>query len=178
LVLKYPRSMQGCSRVVQGLMSISTAICQPVQGLQGFFNLMHMRGEKGEGIKHYSLESNKVPLSLQSLHDQERRGEMPQQPLHNPCTTLARTLAQPAWRCVMPRVRPMTSTVDGPAYAPCPTCGGMVLTGTTLTGKLVALDTQGQSYVPLWLEQTPRPVLHESRGYQVHRCPGSPGTTQ
>ena len=57
-----------------------------------------------------------------------------------------------------------------PCYAPCEACGAAVLTGATETGALVALDPQVQSYVPLWLADTVRPVLHESRGYPVHRC--------
>ena len=57
-----------------------------------------------------------------------------------------------------------------PAYAPCPSCGAPVLTGATPAGERLALDTQVKSYVPLWLSETPRPVLHESRGYPVHHC--------
>lgn len=72
----------------------------------------------------------------------------------------------------MLRVRPIT-TAYGSCQAPCPQCGVLVLTGATVTGVLVALDTQVPCYVALWLSETPRPVLHASRGYPVHRC-GAP----
>jgi hypothetical protein len=57
-----------------------------------------------------------------------------------------------------------------PAYAPCPTCGVLVLTGRTPAGVQVAVDTHVQSYTVLWLPKAPEPLLHESRGYPVHRC--------
>ena len=57
-----------------------------------------------------------------------------------------------------------------PTYAPCPQCGALVLTGATLAGVLVALDTQVPCYVPLWLAETSKPTLHVSRGYPQHRC--------
>jgi hypothetical protein len=59
-----------------------------------------------------------------------------------------------------------------PCHAPCPTCGALVLTGETTTGLLVVGEPNVKSYVPTWLPDTPRPVLHESRGYPVHRCGG------
>jgi hypothetical protein len=71
-----------------------------------------------------------------------------------------------------PTVEPPARAVreHPPCYAPCPTCGALVLTGETRQGEVVALDTQTRSYVPTWLPDTPRPVLDESRGYPVHQC--------
>ena len=57
-----------------------------------------------------------------------------------------------------------------PAYAPCPTCGVLVLTGETTRGEVLALDPHQRTYAPVWANDTPRPVLHESRGYPVHVC--------
>jgi hypothetical protein len=57
-----------------------------------------------------------------------------------------------------------------PCYAPCEACGMQVLTGETATGTRLALDTHIRTYTVLWLPDTPRPVLHESRGYPVHVC--------
>lgn len=70
----------------------------------------------------------------------------------------------------MPRPRPTPPAASVPCYAPCPQCGALVLTGETPAGVMVSLDTQVQNYVQLWLSETPRPTLHESRGYPVHRC--------
>lgn len=61
-----------------------------------------------------------------------------------------------------------------PAYAPCSQCGRLVLTGETLAGVMVPLETDRQSYVPVWHNDTPWPTLHESRGYPTHQCPAVP----
>jgi hypothetical protein len=56
------------------------------------------------------------------------------------------------------------------AYAPCSSCGVMVLTGMTDTGEAVMLDTHQRTYVALWLNHAPQPQLRASAGYPVHRC--------
>jgi len=55
-------------------------------------------------------------------------------------------------------------------YGPCAGCGAPVLRGVTSTGQAVTVEPTGQTYVVVWLEGTPQPVLHPSRGYPVHRC--------
>jgi hypothetical protein len=57
-----------------------------------------------------------------------------------------------------------------PAYAPCPTCGQMVLTGKTPDGRLVAPDTSVKTYCVRWTSGTPTPALCESSAYPVHAC--------
>jgi hypothetical protein len=57
-----------------------------------------------------------------------------------------------------------------PAYAPCPTCGQMVLTGKTPEGRLVALDTSAKTYCVLWLDRASVPQLRQSAAYPVHTC--------
>ena len=57
-----------------------------------------------------------------------------------------------------------------PCYAPCEACGGLVLTGRTLTGIRLALDTQVRTYTVYWAQGAPEPTLSESRGYPVHQC--------
>ena len=52
-----------------------------------------------------------------------------------------------------------TKPAPPPAYAPCPACGHLVLSG-------IATST----YAPDWDHGAALPRLHESRGYPVHRC--------
>jgi len=63
-----------------------------------------------------------------------------------------------------------TKTEPPPCYTPCEACGALVLVGRTTVGVVVALDTGIPTYTALWPPETPRPVLHQSRGYPVHRC--------
>jgi hypothetical protein len=57
-----------------------------------------------------------------------------------------------------------------PAYAPCPTCGVMILTGHTPSGQVVTVQPDVRMYVVVWENDTAQPVLHESRGYPPHQC--------
>jgi len=73
--------------------------------------------------------------------------------------------------------RPGRRTLDlPPCHAPCATCGALVLVGATQSGTRLALDVGIRTYTVLWLNGTPEPVLHDSRGYPVHRCPRWEGT--
>ena len=63
-----------------------------------------------------------------------------------------------------------------PAYAPCPACGLMVLTGQTRTGERLALDVHVPTWCVLWNTGEALPVLEQSRGYPVHGCVAGVGT--
>jgi hypothetical protein len=52
----------------------------------------------------------------------------------------------------------------------CPQCGVQVLTGQTPSGQQVTVEPDVQTYVVVWLEGAPQPVMHQSRGYPLHRC--------
>jgi hypothetical protein len=82
----YTRSMQGCSRVLQGLTCLFTALCKDVQGLQGCTYLSHAwQAYTGLNISPYKRSSGRILAIL------EQRVSTRQ----NAITTLARTLAQP-----------------------------------------------------------------------------------
>jgi hypothetical protein len=55
-------------------------------------------------------------------------------------------------------------------YYVCPHCGVQVLTGQTPSGQSVTVEPDVQTYVVVWPEGTPRPRMHESRGYPLHVC--------
>ena len=56
-------------------------------------------------------------------------------------------------------------------YGPCPQCGRPTLTGQTPSGQAVTVEPAAvQTYVVVWLEGRPQPVMHQSRGYPLHRC--------
>jgi hypothetical protein len=61
-----------------------------------------------------------------------------------------------------------------PCYAPCEACGVSVLTGSTVAGTRLALDTHIATYLVQWDQGAPAPRLVESRGYPVHRCAALP----
>ena len=52
----------------------------------------------------------------------------------------------------------------------CPHCGVQVLTGQTPSGLQVMVEPDVQTYAVVWHESTPQPVMHQSRGYPLHRC--------
>lgn len=76
---------------------------------------------------------------------------------------LAPTAAVPTTR--RPQKAPPT-----PCYAPCAACGVEVLTGSTLDGTRVMLDTRRTTYTVLWLPDTSMPQVAQSRAYPVHEC--------
>jgi hypothetical protein len=57
-----------------------------------------------------------------------------------------------------------------PAYAPCEACGALTLRGDTAAGRRLALDVQVPCYTMRWDTGAPRPLVHASRAYPVHRC--------
>ena len=63
-----------------------------------------------------------------------------------------------------------TKPAPPPAYAPCPACGHLVLSGIATSGVQLALDVDVRTYAPDWDHGAALPRLHESRGYPVHRC--------
>ena len=97
----------------------------------------------------------------------------PDRPALRPVRLVATGLAPTAELPRSPRKKPERP----PVYVPCPTCGGMVLTGETPAGGLLCLDTQIPTYTALWLPETPRPLLQVSRAYPVHRCVPGAGVT-
>jgi hypothetical protein len=58
-----------------------------------------------------------------------------------------------------------------PVVVPCEACGTMVVRGATVSGVQLALDLHLKTYT-INRHHEAHPVLHESRGYPVHRCPG------
>jgi hypothetical protein len=56
-------------------------------------------------------------------------------------------------------------------YHVCPHCGVQVLTGQTPSGLQVTVEPNAVPlYVVVWPEGRPQPVMHQSRGYPLHRC--------
>jgi hypothetical protein len=56
-------------------------------------------------------------------------------------------------------------------YHACPHCGVHVLTGRTPRGQAVTVEPAAVPlYVVVWPEGRPHPVMHQSRGYLLHRC--------
>jgi hypothetical protein len=83
------RAVQGCSRVLQGTIGISPALCKGVQGLQGFKLLSQAREKKDRGRDFlFSVCNRWGGQPLQSLNSQYQRGKT----RDNPCTTLAQPL--------------------------------------------------------------------------------------
>lgn len=60
-----------------------------------------------------------------------------------------------------------------PAYAPCPHCGCIVVTGLLASGELISLEVSQRCYVIDWLKGDEAPRLHQSRAYPQHCCPGN-----
>jgi hypothetical protein len=60
------------------------------------------------------------------------------------------------------------------AYAPCSSCGVMVLAGVTEQDEAVTLDPSQRCYMALWLNHAPQPQLRVSAAYPVHQCRETP----